>query len=263
MAISLERPTRLALVPISVLFLAFSLLSGCAGVGVSSKGANSPTPTGSVSVSLSPSTGSVQTGATQSFMATVQNDSQNKGVNWTLSGAGCSGTACGLLSAKSSVSGAAIVYTAPATVPAPATVTVTATSVADGTKSAAAAITITGATKAIVVTVSPTSVSVPTGGSQNFAATVQNDSQNKGVNWALSGAGCSGAACGTLSASSSAAVTYTAPLTVPTAATVTLTATSVADGSKSATATITVTASAPAIVVSVSARNGCQFRFPQ
>jgi hypothetical protein len=255
MAISLERPARLALVLISVLFLAFSLLSGCAGVGVSSKSANSPTPAGSVSVSLSPSIISLQTGATQSFMATVQNDSQNKGVTWTLSGAGCSGAACGGLSANSSASGAAIVYTAPATVPAPATVTVTATSVADGTKSAAATITIAAATKAIIVTVSPMSISVATGGSQNFTATVQNDAQNKGVTWTLLGASCSESVCGTLSAPSSAsgaAVAYAAPAVLPSPATITLKATSVADGSKSATATITVTATTPAIVVSVS-----------
>src|SRR5260370_41553684 len=50
------------------------------------------------------------------------------------------------------------------------------------------------------------------------------------ANWSLSGAGCNGATCGTLSASSSAsgvAITYTAPASVPNPATVTLTATSV------------------------------------
>ena len=202
-------------------------------------------------VTLSLTTASVQIGTTQPFTATVQNDSQNKGVTWTLSGAGCSGATCGTLSATSSASGAAITYTAPASVPTPATVTLTATSVADGTKSAAATITITATPSSIVVTLSLTTASVQVGATQPFTATVQNDSQNKGVTWALSGTGCSGATCGTLFATSSAsgtAITYTAPASVPTPATVTLTATSVTDGTKSAAATITVT---PAAVISV------------
>src|SRR5207245_3248072 len=96
-----------------------------------------------ISVSVAPPTASVAANATQPFTATVQNDSQNKGVSWALSGTGCSGAACGTLSATSSASGVAITYTAPGSVPNPATVTLTATSVTDGTKSAAATITIT------------------------------------------------------------------------------------------------------------------------
>jgi Abnormal spindle-like microcephaly-assoc'd, ASPM-SPD-2-Hydin len=208
-------------------------------------------------VNVSPGTANVQAGTgTQSFSATLQNDSQNKGVNWTLSGTGCSGNACGMLSASSSASGAAITYTAPTTVPNPGTVILTATSVADSTKSAAATITITAAPPAIAVTVLPaTPISVQTGGGQNFTATVQNDSQNKGVTWSLSGDGCSGAACGTVSAASSASgapITYTAPANVPSPATITLTATSAADSTKSAETTITVTAAPGAIAVSVS-----------
>ena len=208
-------------------------------------------------VNVSPGTANVQAGiGTQSFSATLLNDSQNKGVNWSLSGTGCSGSTCGMLSASSSASGAAITYTAPTTVPNPATVILTATSVADGTKSAAATITITAALPAIAVTVLPaTPVSVQTGGGQNFTATVQNDSQNKGVTWSLSGGGCSGAACGTVSAASSASgapITYTAPANVPSPATVTLTATSVTDNTKSAETTITVTAAPGAVAVSVS-----------
>jgi centrosomal CEP192-like protein len=200
-------------------------------------------------VNVSPGTANVQAGVgTQSFSATLQNDSQNKGVNWTLSGTGCSGNACGMLSASSSASGAAITYTAPATVPTPATVTLTATSISDTTKSAAATITVTAAPGVIVVTVVPTPVSVHAGGSQNFTATVQNDSQNKGVTWVLLGASCSENACGTLSTTSSAsgaAIVYTAPKTLPSPATITLKATSVTDGTKSADATITVTAAPP------------------
>src|SRR5229473_3040515 len=103
------------------------------------------------------------------------------------------------------------------------------------------------------VTISPTSASVPAGtGTQNFTATVMNDYLSRGVTWALSGAGCSGAACGSLSNMTSSAVTYNAPASVPNPATVTLTATSVNDTSKSSTATITVTAAAAAGAAAVS-----------
>ena len=217
----------------------------------------STAPPAAIAVAVSPAAVSVQTGHTQSITATVQNDTQNKGVNWTLGGAGCSGAGCGSLSATSSASGAAITYTAPATAPTPATVSLTATSVADNSKAAAATFTVTSAAPpaAIVIAVNPTVASVQTGGTQNITATVQNDAQNKGVNWTLSGAGCSGAACGTLSTSSSAsgaAINYTAPSTAPTPAAVTATATSVADGTKNASATITITApSTGSVTVSV------------
>lgn len=103
------------------------------------------------------------------------------------------------------------------------------------------------------VNISPTTVSVPAGtGTQNFTATVMNDYLNRGVTWALSGAGCSGAACGSLSNMTSSAVTYNAPASAPTG-TVTLTATSVNDTAKSASATITVTAAAAPGAAAVSA----------
>jgi uncharacterized protein DUF5666 len=103
------------------------------------------------------------------------------------------------------------------------------------------------------VTITPTSASVPAGtGTQNFTATVMNDYLSRGVTWALSGTGCSGAACGSLSKMTSSAVTYNAPASVPNPATVTLTATSVNDTSKSSTATITVTAVAAPAVAAIS-----------
>jgi hypothetical protein len=98
----------------------------------------------------------VQVGiGTQNFTATLTNDTQNKGVTWTLSGAGCIGNTCGTLSASSSASGASITYTAPSTVPIPATVTLTASSVSDHNKSAAATITITPPPPSISTTFLP------------------------------------------------------------------------------------------------------------
>ena len=106
----------------------------------------------------------------------------------------------------------------------------------------------------ISVTVSPATASVQAGLTGSFTATVANDSAARGVTWALSGTGCSAAACGTVAPTTSAsgsAVTYTAPASVPNPATVTLTATSVSDSTKSAAVTITVTAAVSAGPVSV------------
>jgi hypothetical protein len=199
-----------------------------------------PTP---ISISVSPSTASVQVGNQANFTATVMNDSASKGVTWTASGLGCSGATCGTVSPNSSTSGAPVVYTAPAAIPS-GTVTLTATSLSDSTKSASAAITITGG-PAITVSVSPTMTSVATGGATaSFTATLQNDAKNKGVNWtlSLSGATCTASICGAVSPATSlsgASVTYTSPASVP-SGTLTLAATSIADSTKSASAAITV-----------------------
>jgi hypothetical protein len=232
----------------------FVFLSGCVGTASqsgSSGGGTTDPPPAAIAVTVSPTSMTVQTSQTQTLTATVANDSANKGVTWSVTGAGCTGAACGSVSPTSSASAAPTTYTAPATVPSPTTVTITATSVADGTKSAAAAITVSAPPVPISVTLSSTIASVVAAGTQAFTATVQGDSAAKGVNWTLSGAGCSGATCGTLSEASSAsgaAITYTAPATLPNPATVTLTATSVTDTSKSAAATITVTAPPPVVV---------------
>jgi hypothetical protein len=94
----------------------------------------------------------------------------------------------------------------------------------------------------ITVSVAPPTASVTSGGAgQGFVATLQNDVQSKGVTWSLSGAGCAGNTCGTLSAISATTVTYSAPPVLPSPPTVTLKATSAADNTKTATATITVT----------------------
>jgi len=62
------------------------------------------------------------------------------------------------------------------------------------------------------VTISPTNASVKAGtGTQNFTATVMNDYLSRGVTWTLSGAGCSGATCGSLSNMTSSSATYNAP----------------------------------------------------
>ena len=90
----------------------------------------------------------------------------------------------------------------------------------------------------ISVVVSPADYGLTASQSVTLVATVVNDSSNHGVTWSVSGSGCSGTGCGTLSAITSTSVKYTAP----TAGGVYLvTATSVADVTRSASATIGVT----------------------
>jgi hypothetical protein len=227
-------------VPTSVTLIATSVTDGSKSASAVITLAPPPTP---IAVAIAPAMANVQTNATQTFTATLQNDAQNKGVTWTLSGASCTTNACGSVSPTSSASGVAVTYTAPATVP-PGIVTLTATSVTDNTKSAAATITIT-APPAVTVAVSPTTATLPTGGAtQTFTVTLQNDQQNQGVTWTLSGIGCSGAACGTVSPASTTSgmtVTYTSAPKAAAAGMVTLTATSVADSAITAHAAITLT----------------------
>jgi Fe-S cluster assembly iron-binding protein IscA len=178
-----------------------------------------------VSVTVSPTTARVHTGASQQFAATVLNTS-NTAVTWSLSGGGCSGSACGTISTSG-------LYTAPSTVPSPAQVSVTATSAADSTKYSTAIVTVI---PPVSVTISPTAVQLLVGAQQQFTATVLNTS-NTAVTWSVSGSGCSGSACGTISASG----LYTAPASSPTPSQIKVTATSVADSTKSANATVTIT----------------------
>ena len=101
---------------------------------------------------------------------------------------------------------------------------------------------------AITVSVSPTSATGPAGTTQQFTATVANDSANKGVTWSVS---CPTAPCGSVSPTSTAsgvATTYTAPTTAPAGnLTVTVTATSVSNSAISAAATDTILA--PAVTI--------------
>jgi hypothetical protein len=200
-----------------------------------------------ISLVVAPAMASVATGGTQTFAATLQNDSANKGVNWALSGASCMASACGTVSPAASASGAAVTYTAPGAIPT-GTIMLTATSVADGTKSAVAAISLTSSTPP-TVSVTPGTANLATGAvTQTFTANVSNDAQNLGVTWSVSGTNCTGAACGSISpttSASGAAVTYTSAARATSAGTVTVTAASVAEASAFGGAAVTLTAPAP------------------
>jgi hypothetical protein len=98
------------------------------------------TPSAAIIVSVSPTTATVASGATEQFSAQITNSS-NTAVTW---------------SATSGTVSTAGLFTAP-TVTATKTVTVTATSVADTTKSASATVTVNVA--AGILTLNPTSIS--------------------------------------------------------------------------------------------------------
>ncbi len=157
-----------------------------------------------VSISVSPTTASLQTGGRQTFNVAVSGTT-NMAVTWTASG----GTVT-----------SAGQYTAPSSA---GTYTVTATSAADTSKSASAVVTVSQPVQ-VAISVSPTTASLQTGGQQQFTATVAGTT-NTAVTWAASG--------GTVTSGGQ----YTAPSS---AGTYTVTATSAADTSKSASAVVTV-----------------------
>ncbi len=96
---------------------------------------------GQVSVTISPSTATLATLATQPLTATV-NGSTNTAVTWQVSGVSGGNSTAGLVSTTVLGTANEAIYLAPASVPSPATVSVTAISQADPTKSASATITI-------------------------------------------------------------------------------------------------------------------------
>jgi Glycosyl hydrolases family 16 len=91
------------------------------------------------------------------------------------------------------------------------------------------------ATPTIAVAVTPATASTTIGAIQQFAVSVTGSSDTA-VTWTVSGNGCSGIACGTISSSG----LFTAPAAVPSSATVTITANSESDSTKSASADVTI-----------------------
>jgi dienelactone hydrolase len=219
---------------------ALTLLFGLAGCG---GGSSTPPPVISVNF-VGGNSQTILRGQSVSLSVTTVNDSSGKGVTWSLNGPGS-------LSKQAAMT---VEYDAPATAASNLTATITATDTSDPSKSASDVVTVTPP-PALMVSLSPTTASVPLNATQNFTSTVQNDPAGSGLNWTLtqSGAPCS-PACGSLSTnntSDNAANTFTPPATMPSNTSVTLTATSVADASKSVSATITIVL--PAIAVALSA----------
>lgn len=206
--------------------------------------------TSDISLSLVPNPASVELGATQTFQASVSSSGHpDTAIRWSLSGSACV-TGCGAVDTSGK-------YTAPPILPFPAAVTLTAQSVADSSKQISTTIAITS--NFSLQLVAP--ASVPAGGTAAIIATftlIPGSSPSAALAWALSGPGCSGSSCGTLTvvttqtaggSSASNSATYTAPATLPSPNTVTITATPQADPSKKAQASLAIQ---PGVNVSVS-----------
>ena len=177
------------------------------------------TPT--ASISIGPASVALTAGQSQQFGATVTGTS-NTAVNWSITPNVGSITAGGL-------------YAAPASISSQQLVTVKATSVSDATKTATATVTLT---PTVNISVSPPSVALTIGQSQQFGATMTGTS-NTAVNWSVT------PNVGSITAGG----LYTAPGSISSQQFVTVTAASVADPTKIATATVTLT---PTIAISVS-----------
>jgi len=199
-----------------------------------------------VAVTVAPASATPTAGSKQTFSATVTNDVSDSGVTWSLS---CDAPPCGTIAPKSTASGAATTYTAPATPPpSDLSVTITATSAAYNGASASAAVTV----PAISVAMMPRSALIPLDAALQFTANVSADPKNDGVTWSLSqdGTACS-PACGSVSPGSTGsgkAATYLAPEKMPASSAVLVTASSISDATHSDWVTITLTSGTVKIV---------------
>lgn len=224
----------------NVLLLIASFAGMILGLAGCSSSAPPPPPI-SVSFQFTPPS-SLQTGNSNALFASVSNDPQNAGVDWSVT-CGSAG-ACGSFSPTHTTSGSQTIYTAPGAVPGGNAVTVIATSSTDKTKSVSANITITPAPIAIFFSSGPPS-NMETNATAAVAAFVSNDSANAGVDWSVT-CGSAGA-CGSFSSThtaSGSSTAYTAPSAVPPGNTVTIIATSTADNTKSASATVGISSPA-------------------
>jgi len=203
-----------------------------------------------IAISVAPNPASVELGATQSFHSSVSSSGHpDSSTRWSLSGAACP-NGCGSVDATGT-------YTAPQILPSPASVTLTAQSVADPSKQVSAALTISSNFSLQLAAPS----TVPVGATAAIVATltaIPGSNPSTVMAWTLSGPGCGGASCGTISGTTTqtqsgnvatVSAQYTAPATAPNPNSVTITATPQADPSKKAQATLSIV---PGINVSVS-----------
>jgi hypothetical protein len=241
--------------------------------GASQSAAAVVTFTSGVSISITPTVATLSVNERISVGAAVFNDSDT-GVTWLVNGVPNGNTTVGQIcvtglvpcSGPPSPSPGTVDYLAPAAPPASNPVMLTVVSHADPSRSATALLTITPATNSVAVTLSPQyAFLAPTTGAPStlqFFVSVTGTA-NTAVSWSVqsgvSGAGCAGAACGSISS----AGLYSAPAIAPSPNAVSVTATSMADATKSATATVAVT-SGPAIetILPSSASAGAVQSFP-
>ena len=207
----------------------------------------------SLQLSAPPSVASGGSGLIAATFTPVAGSNPAITLSWTLSGAGCSGANCGLLTVVTTqaLGGGAIstsaTYTAPVTPPNPSTVTITVTPQADPTKKAQAVVTIQ---PGVGVTLAPGTATLS--GNHRVTLTAQVfGTTNSAVSWTVNnianGTGTVGQICVVASnpcqglpVGNNLQVDYQAPGAIPAPNPVTVRATSVADATRSATAQVTV-----------------------
>ncbi|HXY16479.1 MAG TPA: choice-of-anchor D domain-containing protein [Terriglobales bacterium] len=232
---------RSACLFLSITLSLLAFISSCGG------GSSNTLNQLNILVSVTESASTVQAGGTVQFIATVSNDSSNKGVSWTVS---CPTAPCGTVSPPTTPSGVTAIYTAPAILtPGGFGVTVTANSVASPLDSDSAIVTVSADT----ISVSLANATVPVGTAEQLTATIDYDPAKKGISWSVS---CASADCGSLNppmTASGAATTYTAPKAFPAGdLSVTITATSAANPAITNSVDITV----PGTTIAISATAG-------
>ena len=194
-------------VPLLVLSGLYLISLGCGSL----QPGNLPLPAppngsaGAVSVSISPQKAALSAGNSLQFTATSYGPPPTD-LEWLVNGVQGGNSVSGTISRSG-------LYTAPQQVTSNAVIMVAVSSKTEPTKASSATVTVLSGPAPIgavaVLSITPTSASVPTAGMQLFTASVTGTS-NTAVTWGLSGAGCIGSSCGTLATSSLSAV-YLAP----------------------------------------------------
>jgi hypothetical protein len=233
------RPSLLCVIALGAFF-------GMAGCSTNAARSVSQTPLISVAISQAvPS--SLTVGSTMQVSATVSNDLATAGVDWVASCA--SAPNCGSFSPAHTYSGGTTVYTAPLAVPAKKTVAVTALSATDHSKASVTSVTIISTVTAVTIT-QPPPASAPSGALVSFAATVDGDPSNSGVDWKMTcttingPVDCTPGGFHSASGAPTPSFVVPGPLQIPfiVGGTVTVTAFATADHSFSSQAAFTVTA---------------------
>lgn len=250
----------------SALFLAGAILVSLCGCGGSGKSI------GPITVNFTTAPGTVAGGATFVFTVTTQNDTGNRGVNFTLVlNAPSNGStttpctsSCGTLTGQANVvtepgpdtfsTTTTVNYTAPLLPPTPNSLIITATSAADSSVTTTSTFTIGAPEVTVRITNKITNIQ-PGAAPVTLNAQVQFDNANAGVTWTLTAAGAAcNPACGSLSNPQPFSVVYTPPSSLPSSPnnTPTITATSVTDATRTDFDDIHIQAPAKPISVSIS-----------
>ena len=164
-------------------FLLFAILAPSIGCAAYKKTPPSTNLTGPVTVQLTPSSLTLQPNAQQQFTATV-GGSNNVSVTWSVDSSGPGNASTGTITGTG-------LYTAPQL---SGTHSITAASVADTTKTASATVTVQGP-----VSISPVTVGVNLGATQQFTVTVQGQS-NPVVAWSVDSISGGNSSVGTINA---------------------------------------------------------------